>query len=412
MKISRPVLINVSLAVVIALAITGCIVFLIPKSASGATEATQLTTTVQQGAVSSTITASGSIAARREVAADFDVSGTIKEVDIALGDTVTKGDKIGVLVQGDYNDALADAKEQLADARTSVSEAYSAISDATSDSNSSNEQTASSGEQALSQAEDQLDSAQDQVDSAQDAVDTAQDNVDSTVLYAPISGLVVAMTGTVGGTAGSSSGGASTDSTTSSGFATIADVTKMTMTASIAEADIADVAVGQTADVTFPALTDVNTTATVTAVAPTATASNSVVTYDTTITLDEIPDGLRLGQTAEVTITTVTSADDALYLPTAAITTATDGTSTVDVIGEDGETATATTVELGVVGDEGTEILSGLEEGQTVVLGTVAATDDTETAEQTTGGFGGQGGGTGTFPGGTGGAPAGGGPGQ
>ena len=420
MKISRPVLINVSLAIVIAVAIAGSLIFLLPKSAaSSEADATQLTTTVQLGAVSSTITASGSVAAKSEVSADFEVSGTVKAVDVSLGETVKKGQTLGTLVKGDFADALADAQEDLADAYESVSDANESISDAEDDADSSNEQTASSGEQALSSAEDQLDQANDQVDTALDAVATAQDNVDATTLKAPIAGLVIAVTGTVGGSSGSSSGsssGASTgDTTTSTGFVTIADVSKMTLTASIAEADIADVAVGQTADVTFPALTDTTTTATVTAVAPTATASNSVVTYATTITLDEIPDGLRLGQTAEATITTVSSADDALYVPTAAITTATDGTSTVDVVGDDDE-VTTTTVELGVVGDEGTEITSGLEEGQTVVLGTVAATtDDTSTDTGNTGGFGGQGGTGGFTGGGTGGFPGGGtggGPGQ
>jgi macrolide-specific efflux system membrane fusion protein len=181
----------------------------------------------------------------------------------------------------------------------------------------------------------------------------------------------------------------------------------MTMTAAIAEADIALVAVGQTAAVTFPALADVTTTATVTAIAPTATASNSVVTYATTITLDAIPEGLRLGQTAEVTITTVSSAEDALYVPTAAITTAEDGTSTVDVVGDD-EAVTTTTVELGVAGDAGTVIASGLTAGQTIVLGEVAATTEDETTGTTEqqGGFGGGAGGagggtppTGGFPG-------------
>ena len=328
MKISRPVLVNVSLAVVIALVIAGGIIFLLPKSTATATEATQLTTTVQEGAVSSTITASGSIAARSEVTADFAVSGTVKELSVELGETVTKGQKLGKLARGDFDDALADAQEQLADAQAQVTDAYTAISEAeSSSSSSSNGQSSSStnSEQAVSSAEDQLASAQDQVETAQDAVDTAQDNIDSTVLHAPIAGLIIAVTGAEGSTSGSSSGGSSSaasgattgdnsTTTSASGFVTIADVAKMTMTAAIAEADIANVKVGQSVDVTFPALTDVTATATVTEVAPTATSSNSVVTYATTITLDEIPDGLRLGQTAEATITTVSSADDALQM--------------------------------------------------------------------------------------------------
>ena len=119
-----------------------------------------------------------------------------------------------------------------------------------------------------------------------------------------------------------------------------------------------------------------------TAVAPTATASNSVVTYATTITLDSIPDGLRLGQTANVTITTKSSKADALYVPAAAITTA-NGTSTVKVI-KNTKTSTVT-VTTGIVGDSGTEVKTGLTAGETVVLGTVAATTTSTTGTGTSG---------------------------
>jgi macrolide-specific efflux system membrane fusion protein len=167
----------------------------------------------------------------------------------------------------------------------------------------------------------------------------------------------------------------------------------MTVTANIAEADIASVTVGQAAKVTFPAIAGVSADAKVTAIAPTATSSNSIVTYATTLTLDSIPKGLRLGQTASVAITTKTSAADALYVPSAAITTA-NGVSTVKVVdSSDPSKTTTVTVTLGVVGTEGTEITSGLKAGQTVVLGTVSDSAGTSGAGTSgtgrTGGFGG-----------------------
>jgi membrane fusion protein, macrolide-specific efflux system len=115
----------------------------------------------------------------------------------------------------------------------------------------------------------------------------------------------------------------------------------------------------------------VTTAATVSAISPTATASNSIVSYATTITLDTIPPGLRLGQTATVTITTKSSAADALYVPAAAITTGSDGTSTVKVV-KNGKTSSVIVV-TGMVGDQGTEITSGLDAGETIVLGTASA---------------------------------------
>ena len=411
MKISRPVLVNTSLGVVIAGAIAAGLIVLLPAQASTSTEATQLTSTVQQGLVSSTITASGSVAAWRQVDAAFAVSGTVASVDVALGEAVSEGQQVGSLDPTDLDKEVTSAANALTRAKTDLATANTAVSEATADASSADQQTASGAAQELTSAKTQVLDAKDKVADATDALATAQANRDDAVLVAPFGGIVTAITGTVGGS--SVSGTSSTETaagstSTSSGFVTIADTSKMTMTAAIAEADIALVAVGQTATVTFPALTDVTATATVTAIAPTGTTSNSVVTYSTTITLDSIPEGLRIGQTAEVTITTVSSADDALYVPTAAITTATDGTSTVDVIGDD-DAVTTTTVELGVVGDAGTEITSGLTAGETVVLGEVAATtgDETETGTTEQGGFGGGGAGGcftpptgGTFPGG------------
>lgn len=174
----------------------------------------------------------------------------------------------------------------------------------------------------------------------------------------------------------------------------------MTVTANIAEADIASVTVGQVAKVTFPAMTGVSAAAKVTAIAPTATSSNSIVTYATTITLDSIPTGLRLGQTASVAITTKTSAADALYVPSAAITTA-NGVSTVKVVDpSDASKTTTVTVTLGVVGTTGTEIKSGLKAGQTIVLGSVAANTGTGTGGTGTNGTGRTGGFGGGFRGG------------
>jgi macrolide-specific efflux system membrane fusion protein len=437
MKLPRPIVVNVTLAAVIVAAGVGVYFVANPITSAVSAETTQLTGTVQQGQVSSTITASGSIAATREVSAAFAVSGTLASVNVALGATVTAGDTLGTINSDDlvaarttaYND-LAEAQEALADANTDLTTANAAVTAAASAtsttstgsngaSSSSSSSDASQAAQSVTSAESAISAAEDKVDTATAAVTAAEAAVTGTTLTAPISGLVIAINNVAGDTisAGSNSsaaGGTSattTTSGTSTGFVTIADVSAYTMSASIAEADIATIAVGQVATVTFPALDDVTAAATVTAISPTATASNSVVTYATTITLSEVPTGLRLGQTAEASITTVASAEDSLYVPTAAITTATDGTSTVEVLDED-DVSSDVTVELGVVGDEGTEIVSGVTAGQTVVLGEVAASTDEEAATTGEEGFGGQtGGGTGTFPGG-GTAPSGGFPGQ
>ncbi|MCU1523154.1 MAG: rane protein [Microbacteriaceae bacterium] len=410
MRIARPVLVNVVLVVVIVAALVAAVIFLThpPTSAGNAAATTQLTSTVQKGVVSATINASGSIAPVREVSSSFAVAGTIATVAVKPGDIVPAGAVLGTLDTSGLSSVLAAAKVKLANANSQLADARVSLASATTASvqtaQSGPSQGGSSGQNTVSSAQSQVTSAQSQVTTAQDAVGTATVNLAAATLTAPIAGLVVAVSGAPGdGTPAGSpaevvtpSGTVSTPSqggsSAPSGFVTIADTTRLTVTANIAEADIASVIDGQAATVAFPALSDASTPATVTAIAPTASSSNSVVSYATTIVLDSVPQHLRLGQSAEVTITTRTSGANALYVPTAAITTA-NGASTVKVVAQDGSTSSVT-VTLGVVGDVGTEITSGLRAGETVVIGTVSATQNSTNTNSpfgpgTRGGFGG-----------------------
>lgn len=421
MTIRKPVVINSVLAVVIAGAIVGAYFFVFPVSSPTST-ATQLTSTVQQGVVSKTITASGSVAPVTEQTASFGVSGTIASVNVSLGQTVTAGQVLGTLQTAPLQQIVNNDSTLYSQARTQYANAGTALA-ATESAPASPNTSAAQILSSTNSAKQQVTSALDQVTTDSQTLAKDEANLADATLTSPIAGLVIALNDSVGqstgsassssGSSGSSSGSTAgssgtSSSTSSSGFATIADVSAMTVSASIAEADIASVTVGQKAVVTFPAVPGETADATVTAIAPTATTSNSVVTYATTITLASIPTGLRLGQTAAVAITTKSSAADALYVPAAAITTA-NGASTVKVVGSNGK-ITPVTVTLGIVGNAGTQILTGLKVGQTVSLGVVAPTTTGTSGTGRsgfgggTGGFGGRtGGGTGGFGGGTGG---------
>jgi len=384
MKIPRRVLINGGLAVVIvaALVVAGILLFKPFSATNASATGTQLTGTVQQGTVSSTISASGAIAEARDVNANFGVSGTIATVDVAVGQTVTAGQTLGTL---DTTDLQATANTD-----------YTALVYA-------NQDLAAIQAQPGAQVS-QINQAKQQVAQARATYNEAKANLAKATLTAPIAGLVTAVNGEVGGTSGGAGGGSNSSSDSSSSFVTIADVSSYIVKANIAEADIAKVTVGQAATVSFPALTGTTATAKVTSISPTASSSNSVVTYATTITLDKLPDGVRLGQTAQVAITIASSASDALYVPAAAITTV-NGTSTVKVVDAKTGKVVVTDVTLGVVGDEGTEIKTGLTAGEKIVIGTVSnnttgANTGTTGRNGTRGGFGGFGGTGGTFPGG------------
>jgi multidrug efflux pump subunit AcrA (membrane-fusion protein) len=257
------------------------------------------------------------------------------------------------------------------------------------------------------------------------AVTNALKTLRATTVRAPISGTVTEVNGAVGDTVGassgsslsassssgasgsSSSGGNATGATgsssspsssgSSSSLVTIENMRKLRVVAGFPEADAIKIKVGQSASVTLSALSNVQMTGTVSAVAPTPTVASNVVTYDVTISLHNPPATVKTGMTAEVTVY-VSRRTNVLLVPSAAITS-TGPVSTVTVL-ENGKQRVVT-VSTGLVGASTTQILSGLREGQTVIEPTVtvgaAPSTNTPTANRTFGG--GPGGGFGGPPG-------------
>jgi len=242
-------------------------------------------------------------------------------------------------------------------------------------------------------------SAAAQVASARVQVATAQTTLNQTVLRAPVAGTVASISGVIGesssGTSSSSSSSTSSTSTSSSsststsGFVVISSLSHLQVTSKVAEADANSVKVGQQATVTFSAA-NVTANGTVTQLDVEDTVSNNVVEYGVTVSLDDPPAGLKLGQTASVSITTGTKAD-VLSVPTSAVTTV--GTRHSVTVRKNGKDSVVQ-VQTGLTGDSTTEVTSGLSDGDVVVI---------PTSSGSTGGF--------TFPGGGPGGGLGGGPG-
>jgi multidrug efflux pump subunit AcrA (membrane-fusion protein) len=146
----------------------------------------------------------------------------------------------------------------------------------------------------------------------------------------------------------------------------------MNVTATIAEADIGALKVGQDAEVTLSA-SDETMTGTVSAVSPEGTTTSNVVQYPVTVSVTDPPAAARLGASVSVTITTG-SAEDVLLLPTSAITTT--GTRSTVTLVKNGVT-TPTVIETGLEGSSTTEIKSGLAAGDVVQIPTTTTTTTT-----------------------------------
>jgi len=132
------------------------------------------------------------------------------------------------------------------------------------------------------------------------------------------------------------------------------------------ESDAARVQPNQAVDVTVDAVPGLVAPATVLAVAPTGADVSGIVNYYATIVLNQTDPQLRDGQTADAAVR-VESVDDVLRVPSSTVRTE-DGRRVVTVAGVDGGEPVTTPFTPGAVGDEYTEVRSGLREGQEVLL--------------------------------------------
>ncbi len=218
-----------------------------------------------------------------------------------------------------------------------------------------------------------VDAAKATITSAQRAKDItdvqlsqAQFNYDNTKIIAPISGTVAAVASQIGVNAASTTAG----SNGAAGYIILTDLSGLQVKASFAEADIANLQVGQAASLTFDALSGVIATGSVASVSPLANASaggSTVTSYTVLFTLDGNPDGVKPGMTAQVSVVT-DQVTGVIAIPSTALTqrgqnyTVTLKPKKVGGVGE------RVTVTVGLQGDSTSEITSGLKEGDLVVL--------------------------------------------
>ncbi|HUO75659.1 MAG TPA: efflux RND transporter periplasmic adaptor subunit [Candidatus Paceibacterota bacterium] len=261
-----------------------------------------------------------------------------------------------------YETAVADYVSQLNSFISGLSDAQSSI-------------TSAVNALASAQSSNPLDlaSQQNAVEQQQAALSDAQQNLADTVIRAPFDGVISAVNVQKGDSA--SSGTAVATIITNHSIAQI----------ELNEVDIAKVALGQKATLTFDALPDITMTGTVSQINPVGTVSQGVVSYAVQITMDTQNSSIKAGMSTSVSI--VTNVDsDVLLVPGSAVRTS-GGVSTVQVVKDapaDALTQTQgvvlptvparVTVQVGASSDTQTEITSGLNEGDIIVSRTITAT--------------------------------------
>lgn len=308
-----------------------------------------------------TVTLSGTLSPQTQANASFAVPGTVRTIDVKIGQQVAAGATLATVDDRDLGNAVALAEANLTAARAQVQ----TIRDTSS---------ATSAQIAAANA---------QVEAMQASLDNARKRLADATLTSPIDGVVAQVSievgdqvsGAAGSLAGTASGsnpfgglglptgvtGQAASGTTTGAQVVVVSPDAWKLDATIGTVDLPALRTGQLAVVT-PTGTDTHVTAVVDTVGVVATSSGgAAATFPVTLKITQAGVQLFSGSDADAIVTTDT-VEDVLTIPNEAVTYA----DTVTTVTRPG--GTTTEVALGRRFAGRVEVTAGLAEGDEVVV--------------------------------------------
>lgn len=378
----------------LTLIIAICLIGIAFSGCAGTQTASQETAEVTRGDLVISVPVSGNLEMPHKTDLSFGTTGVVKEVLVDEGDNVAEGQKLAQLdarslelsvavAQADYESAqinlmrtiypyytktrgvdlagvwlaLGEAQDNVDEARKilnegRIDEAY-ALLDLIEENLTKAEKKSLATQWDLPWSVRLLEL---QVDRAEAALNSAKLNLAKATIVAPFNAVVADVT--------IAEGKELSGMTYGNPAISLVDTSEIEMKGVIDEIDIAMVKPGQEADIILDALPDKEIKGKVTFISQIATVVAGVVGYDTTITLENPDEELRDGMSATAEIISERH-DDVLLLPNRAIRGSLE--NPVVVVITDGQTEERK-VALGLSDGINSEVLSGLKEGERVVL--------------------------------------------
>jgi HlyD family secretion protein len=348
---------------------------------------------VKKNPIVEAVTANGKVQPETEVKISPDVSGEIVELHVKEGDFVQKGVLLFKIKPEIYISARERAAAAVNSSLARQSQVEAQMIQAELSYNRSkklfDENTISKSdfEQAESQykvAKAEKESALYSVKSAEASLREANENLVKTTVYSPMTGTISSLSVELGERV------IGATMMTGTEVLRVADLNRMEVVVEVNENDIIRVKLGDTADVEVDAYLDRTFKGVVTEIANSAKSttitSDQVTNFEVRILIlresyqdlisEKNPSPFRPGMSASVDIFTSRKAD-ILTVPIQAVTTRTDTTKAETVGAEeirtlvfvsDGTYALARDVKTGIQDNVNIEILSGLAEGDTVIV--------------------------------------------
>lgn len=352
------------------------------------------TVNVTRGDIVLTVEVNGNLEMPRKAGLSFGIGGTVEEVMVEEGDKVVKGQVLARLDARSLELNVAIARAQYESAQINLMKTiypyytqtwgvdlpgvWLALEEAQDNLKQAqellNEGKTQEAQVLLNSVRENLDKAERrslstpwqlpwsvkllelQVDIAEANFDAAKLNLEKALIVAPFDGVVTDVNITPGKEI--------TSMTLANPAISLVDTSEILMRGFIDEMDIASIKLGQEANIVLDALPGKEVKGKVTFISPVGTAQAGVVVYHTTITLENPDDGLRDGMSATAEVV-VQRRDNVLVIPNKAIRGSLK--NPIVLVTKNGQ-VDEREITLGLSDGVNTEVVSGLEEGEEVLL--------------------------------------------
>lgn len=332
-----------------------------------------LTATVERGKVEKTITSLGSLEPKEYVDVGTQVSGQLQRLHVDTGDIVTKDQLLAEIDPAVYESRVRTARAALENmkAQLLLQKAELQLARQRADrnqrlykQNAVSEDTLEASRTDVTIAEARISALQAQIESAQAELDGDIANLGYTKIYAPMAGTIVSVSAIEGQTLNANQ--------ITPTIVRIASLGTMTVRAQVSEADVVRIKPGMPVYFSTLGMPERRWLGSVRKILPTPQTVNDVVLYNVLVDVDNTDGALMTSMTAQVFFVQGT-ADNVLRIPISALRPGQGGEGnvhTVEVLTYMGRETRQ--VEVGLVSRTDAEVLSGLVEGDRVIIGTVS----------------------------------------
>lgn len=355
-----------------------------------------LTAAVARGDIERSVLATGTFKPVKLVAVGAQVSGRITRLAVRLGEEIKQGSLVAEIDSTTQKNNLKTAEAALANVKAQLQETEADLDNAkitlTRQQNiyanrAGAKADLDSAEASVKKIQAQIAALEAQIVEAEVTVETAKANLGYTRITAPMDGTVLAVVNQEGQTVNAAQ--------TAPTIVVLGELSTMTVRAEISEADVVRVAPGQPVYFSIigePALrhdavlksiepapesitsdSSISSSSSSSGSSSTSSSSSSAIYYNGIFDVPNADGHFRTYMSAEVHIV-LASRRDVLVVPAAAVTTdRKSGKSTIKLVGADGATSQRT-IEVGESDGVNVEVLSGIQEGEQVVIGEAVAT--------------------------------------